>query len=511
MRLKLLSVLVVFVMLLTCVSVPASAAGPGPTGKLVILSAETFTGSWDPTGHTVLANMHAEWNCYDRLVDLDPTTQQLTPRLATEWKWIDPMTLEVKLRQGVKFHDGKVFDATDVKASLEKYSDPKSVASSWWPQQVTVEVVDPATARIKAPKPFASLLFVLASTEIASADDFANPDRLKARMNGTGPFKFVKYENNAITFEANTDYWDGAPKLKEFVYQYVADPAARLTALQTGEAQITERVESEQVPLIEADKNLVVVKHLATENKAVFYTYPIKPMENNTLRQALSYAIDRNSIVTDIMQGFGKLAESHLSPEQWGWAPAANLPTYDPKKAADLLTQAGYPGGKGLDGLVYYTSVGFYPKTKEYGEVIVQNWSDVGVKVEFRPMEVGTWLKYIYEPSLPMADAGWAPPNLDPDATLYALFRSRGPKDQSHACYFRDADVNAAIDAEGQETDLAKRADLLKTKTLPLLADKVPIMPLFTSMLIWAETKNVQGFAPRATSVFDLKNVSLSE
>jgi peptide/nickel transport system substrate-binding protein len=172
MRLKLLSGLVVIVMLLTCVSVPAFAAAPEPKGKLVILSAETFTGSWDPTGHTVLANMHAEWNCYDRLIDLDPTTQQLTPRLATEWKWTDATTLEVKLRQGVKFHDGKVFDAADVKASLEKYSDPKSVASSWWPQQVTVEVVDPSTARIKAPKPFASLLFVLASTEIASADDF---------------------------------------------------------------------------------------------------------------------------------------------------------------------------------------------------------------------------------------------------------------------------------------------------------------------------------------------------
>ena len=504
MKFRVLSCLMLLAMLSGIVTVPAYAAEP--TGKLIALSAETFTGSWDPTEHTILANMHAEWNCFDRLVDFDLDTKELIPRLATEWKWLDPTTLEMKLRKGVKFHDGTEFEANDVKASLEKWSNPKAVGSAWWAQQVTVDIVDPLTVRIKAPKPYASLLNVLTYAHIMSSDDIAKPDVLKSRMNGTGYFKWVKYENNGITFEANMDCWDGPPKVKEFVYQYIADPASRLAALQTGEAHITERVESEQVPLIEADKNLVLIKQLATEQKWLVYKYPMPPMNNPTVRLALSYAVDRESIVNDILQGFARLSESHLSPEQWGWAPMKNLPTYDPKKAAELLTQAGYPGGKGLDGLQYFTSVGFYPKTKEYGEFITQNWADAGVKVEFKPMEVAAWLENLYQPkSMPIGDTGWMSPNLDPDMALVSLFQSVG-----QLCFIEDKDIDAALAAEGQELDTAKRKEILKTQTLPILADKVPQMPLFTSMLIFAHTKDVQGYVARATSMFDLKNVSLT-
>ena len=509
MRSKALACLMIVVLLGSFFTASAFAAGPAPTGKLVALSAETFTGSWDPTEHTILANMHAEWNCFDRLVDVDLKTQEIIPRLATAWKWLSPTELQMTLRKNDKFHDGKVFDGKDVKASLEKWSNRKAVGSAWWAQQVTVDVAaaDPYTVVIKAPKPYASLLNVLTYAHIMSADDIAKPDQLKSKMNGTGYFKFVKYENNAITYEANMDGWDGAPKVKEFIFQYMADPASRLAALQTGEANITERVESEQVPMIEADKKLALYKQLATEQKWLVYKAPMPPMDNVTVRQALSYAVDRESIVKDILQGFARLSESHLSPEQWGWASMPNLPTYDPKKAADLLTQAGYPGGKGLSGLKYFTSVGFYPKTKEYGEFIISNWNAVGVNVEFKPLEVASWLENLYQPkSMPIGDTGWMSPNLDPDMALVSLFRGPG-----QLCFIEDKDVDAALAAEGQESmDVAKRKELLQTKTLPVLADKVPQMPLFTSMLIYASTKDVEGFVPRATSMFDLKNVSVA-
>lgn len=512
MRSRLLGCLMILVLVGSFVAVPVFAEDPEePTGTLVVLSAETFTGSWDPTGHTVLANMHAEWNTFDRLIAYDAEAQELVPRLATEWEFVDPTTLQMTLREGVKFHDGSDFEASDVKASLERWSDPEAVGASWWAQQVEVDVIDDNTVQIKSPEPYASLPFVLTYAHIMSSDDIANPDQLTSRMNGTGPFKFVKYEDGAITFEANMDGWDGPPKVKEFVFQYVPDPATRLAALQTGEAHITERVETEQVPMIEADPNLTVIAQPATEQKWLNFTHPIPPMENEALRRALAYAVDRETIVNDILQGFGKLSESHLSPEQWSWTPMENLPSYDPAKAAELLEEAGYPGGEGLDDLVYYTSVGFYPKTKEYGEYMTSNWSDVGVDVEFRPMEVAAWLEVVYEPTLTMGDGGWMSPNVDPDMLLYALFRSRGENDMSHWSFYKDDEVNAVIDAEGQETDMAKRKEILQTQTLPTLADKLPMMPLFTSMLIYAHTNDVEGFVTYPTSMFDLKDVSIAE
>ena len=509
MKVRVFSLMMVLILLSSLAVVPAFAEDPEePSGTLVVLSAETFTGSWDPTEHTILANMHAEWNCFDRLVDVDLDTLEIMPRLATEWEWIDPTTLQMKLREGVKFHDGSGFEASDVKASLEKWSNPEGVGSAWWAQQVTVDIIDDYTVQIKSPKPYASLLNVLTYAHIMSSDDVADLDTLTSRMNGTGYFEFVKFEDNGVYYEANMDCWDGPPKVKEFVFQYMADPATRLAALQTGEAHVTERVESEQVPIIEADDNLTLLKQLATEQKWLVFKYPMPPMDNVTVRQALSYAVDRESIVTDILQGFARVSESHLSPEQWGWAAMDNLPTYDPTKAAELLEAAGYPGGEGLDDLRYFTSVGFYPKTKEYGEFIISNWADVGVEVEFQPMEVASWLENLYEPeSMPIGDTGWMSPNLDPDMALVSLFKSPG-----QLCFIEDEEIDAALDAEGTESmDPVKREEILQTQTLPILADKVPQMPLFTSMLIYAHTNDVEGFVARATSMFDLKDVTLVE
>lgn len=124
----------------------ASTTGGGRTAgskdTLVILSAENFLGNWDPTSHTTLAQLHAEWICFNRLIHMDTDTQELSPELATSWEYIDDATLQLKLREGVKFQDGSDFDAEDVKATLEKHSSKDSVTTAWWSQPVKVEVVD---------------------------------------------------------------------------------------------------------------------------------------------------------------------------------------------------------------------------------------------------------------------------------------------------------------------------------------------------------------------------------
>jgi len=119
---------------------------------LVALSAGAFTGSWDPTGHTILANIRNEQIVYDRLFEMDYTDPdlKLIPKLATEWHYLDDgVTFEVKLREGVKFHDGTTLDAEDVKLTVERFSDPARVGSAWWAQQVAGEVVDEFTVRLK--------------------------------------------------------------------------------------------------------------------------------------------------------------------------------------------------------------------------------------------------------------------------------------------------------------------------------------------------------------------------
>lgn len=484
---------------------PAAGA---PKDTLTMLSAESFTGSWDPTGHTILANIHVEYIVFDRLVNMDMETLEITPGLATEWKYLeDGVTLELKLRDGVKFHDGTDFDATDVAETIKRFSDQSRVASAWWAEPILAEVVDDLTVRLKpsSGNAYAPLINNLSFTPILSSDDIKNEERLMNNLNGTGPYKFVKFENEQCDFAANENYWDEAnkAKVKNFVFRYVADPATRLAALQTGEADIIERVESEQVPSIESDANLKLMQVTAIEQKNMVFKFQVPPMDNKLLRQAISYAIDRETIVNDIMQGYATPANNFVSEVAWGYAPAEGFPTYDPEKAKQLLAEAGYPEGKGLPELTYATSVGFYPKTKEYGEYIVSNLADIGIKAKLVPMETASWLDALYQPtSAHMIDTGWMPPGLEPDLTIGAFYRSPGQ------CSFSEIpELNDILMKEARITDSKERAEFLKKEVYPMIAEYVPHMTLFNSALIYAMRSDVEGFEPTPTSAMPFHKV----
>lgn len=467
---------------------------------LVMLSAESFTGSWDPTGHTVLANLHVEQLVFDRLWEVDWTSGSIdyVSRLATEWNYLDDGALEIKLRDGVKFHDGSDFDAEDVAMSIERYSNPAQPMGFFWAEQMVAEVVDELTVKLTTTsgEEYAPLINNLSFISMMSSEDIKDEEKLKSGLNGTGPFKFIKYENEQVDFKVNEDYWDIVPQIKKISFRYVADPATRLAALQSGEADLIERVESEQIPTIEADDNLEFMTLDSIEQKMLIFKWLVPPMNEQLVRQAIAYAIDKETIVNDIMQGYASVADSFVSSVAWGYAPAEGLPTYDPEKAKELLVEAGYPGGEGLPELTYLTSVGFYPKTKEYGEYIVSTLAEVGIKVKLVPMETASWLDSLYQldPGH-MIDTGWAPPALEPNITITSLYRSPGLISRAE-----DAELEEVIANESKIMDEDERKAYFKDVVFPMLAEKVPQLPLVNSMLIYAKSKDLQGFTPAPTS-----------
>jgi peptide/nickel transport system substrate-binding protein len=480
---------------------PVATVATPKKDTLVILSAESFTGSWDPTGSTVLANIHLEDLVFDRLWEVDWASESTdyVPRLAISWGYLaDGVTLEIKLKSGVKFQDGSDFGAEDVAASVERYSDPTKPMGFFWAEPIVATVVDPLTIdlKTKSGQPYAPLLNNLSWISIMSSDDIKNEETLKARMNGTGPYKFVSYANGEVVMAANENYWDKVPQIKNVIYRYVADSSTRLSALQSGQADLIERVDSDQIPTIKADANLDLLTVDSIEQKDLVFKWQVPPMNEVLVRQAIAYAIDRETIVKDIMGGYATVADSFVAPVAWGYAPAKGFPTFDPTKAKALLVQAGYPGGQGLPELTYLTSVGFYPKTQEYGEVIVSNLADVGIKCKLVPMETASWLNALYTPnSGSMVDTGWMPPAMEPDITLAALYKNPGLTTGGGTAEITDAIVN-----ESRMVDPVKRAAYLKDTVYPMLADQVPQLPLFNSMLIYAKSKALQGFSAAFTS-----------
>ncbi len=486
----------------------AAAASKTPQTTLVILGSENWQPSFSPLGHTSTMMLHAEALALDHLMKMDEKTRQAGPALAVEWSYDDTRTvLTVRLRRGVKFHDGSDFTAEDAAASCEAYSSAGHVSGLWWGDELSCEVIDNSTFTIspKSGKPLGSLVNMLCSTPIMSADDLADPaNTLDKRYNGTGPFKFVKFEEDTACYDANEHYWGDVPKIRHLEYRYVADSETRLAMLRAGEADVIERADSDSVGLLENDPGTRVVTFLTTESKHLIPKFKVEPMNNRLVRKAIAHAIDYDVIVDKIMSGHAERADSFISSTIWGYAAVEGVGEYDPAKAAELLEQAGYPGGRGLPELDLYTSVGFYPKTAEYNDHIALCLAAVGVKCTVRTMDTSAWGTLLYdETPCHLIDSGWQPSGIEPALKLNSWYA------QGRISHYQPSPGLTRIMARfKEETDDAGRKELLANEYLPALAEEMPDIPLFESMAIYGVRSNVKGLDFTAGADFILNNVT---
>ena len=215
---------------------------------LRFLGAEALTGNWDPTTHTNLGQLIVEGFVFGYLTRAPMKPEkpdELVFELAESLTPIDAYTMEVKLRKGIKFHNGAPFTSADVKATYEYGCQPDRPAQ-WYPGLVTADVVDEHTCRIntKAQGYPATLFYYLSSfLPILSAKDVANKAQLSARMNGTGPYMYVEQKGDTTVLKANPEFFLGAAKIPSVEYRFVGDTTTRTLSLLNGEADIIERLE----------------------------------------------------------------------------------------------------------------------------------------------------------------------------------------------------------------------------------------------------------------------------
>ncbi|WP_457588748.1 ABC transporter substrate-binding protein [Ensifer canadensis] len=481
---------------------------------LNFLSAENLTGNWDPSSHTTLAQINLESFVFGYLTraPMRPDSpDELVMELATEMKLIDEHTLEFKLREGVTFHDGKPFKAEDVKATFEYASQPDRPAA-WYPGPCEVEVVTDYVAHVKTDKagyPASLFWFLSAFLPIMSAKDVANPKTLSARPNGTGAFKFVKQDGNTTVLEAFDAFYLGKPKIPGINFGFVGDATTRTLALLNGEADLIERLEAEQVQTIEETGGFQLHKAVSVENKYLWFRCSKPPFNDVRIRQAAAHAIDR-SVILDILGVSGHASNAWISPVKFGYIDTPNYPKFDPDQCQKLLAEAGFPKGEGLPDLEYITSVGFYPKTKEYGEAITAMLQEQGFPVTLNVMEVAAWNDRLYDrpgggPGH-IIDCGWSTGSPEPDLVLRTHFHSSSKR----ICGIEDKDLDAVLDKERNMLDPAARKAVIQNEVMPTLAEKVPSLSLFTSVFIHAMRDELKEMYFYPNGMMDASNATLA-
>ncbi len=434
--------------------------GPtGPSGSVRFLIAENFWADWEPYQHTAQIQSRIEAQIFDYLVDIPDTSAPPVPMLATEWTQIDDRTWEFKLREGVIFHDGSAFDAADVKASIELASGATDVvtlqAGNWIP--TTVEIIDNLTVRLISEKPFGSLFSQLRNTIVVSADDLANnAEAIKAQPNGTGPFRLVENEPTRKVMEANTDYWQGAPQIQTLIWEFIQDPDTRLSALLAGQADMIDRVPPQHLQVIEGSDNLALDSVTGIESVNLWVKPGRLPVwdENRAFREAVMRSIDREGLVTGLIQGASAVATSFL-PTKTLYHQAGD-PAYsrDVDAAKALLAEAGVPDG-GPEFELWVAS-GFLPRAEEVGAAIVANMEEVGLKPKLVVTDLSAMIDDIFseDGTGAMYHLSWSS-NGDPfnHAFVYS---------DTFAWYFGDERLQELIDLSATTTDAAKREQVVK-------------------------------------------------
>ncbi len=305
----------------------------------------------------------------ESLYSYEPGTTKPIPALAEECVPNEASTeWTCNLRKGVKFHDGTDFNADAVIFNYERWrftdnpyhyesqtfeyyeymwggTDDKSIITS-------VEKIDDYTVKFVLSESLAPFLanlamdaFLISSPEAvkAAGENYGLPSNGPV---GTGPYKFVEWvEGDSITLEANSDYWNGAPKNKKVIFKVYADDSARFLALKAGDIHALEQAVVEDLQAAETDDSLYVLTRPALNTAYLALSRRIVEFQDPLVREALAHAINRAGLVENFYGAYGEVATNFLPPLVWGHNNAIEDWSYDPELSKQLLAEAGYPDG----------------------------------------------------------------------------------------------------------------------------------------------------------------------
>lgn len=413
---------VALVALLALALAPAGASGQ--TGQLTIgLAAEPST--LDPHLSGEIPAHNIARNIFDSLLVRDEG-MRLAPSLAESWRLISPTTYQFKLRRGVKFHNGEPFNAAVVKFSIERQlNHPKSRAKAALAPVERVEIVDDYTVNVVSKGPFPVLL--ARNTYAGSGSVVMLPpkyvqekgDDFAAHPIGTGPFKFVEWvKGDRVTLEANPDYWRARPRVQRVTFRFIPEAATRIASLLNGDTDIIENIPPDQVDRVAQNPGTTVGK-TSDGMILVYYQFDTRmesPVRNKKVREAISHAIDWDTIVRDLLRGHARRRPIPLDPGDLGVHPGLKTYPYDPERAKRLLAEAGYPQGFSF---TMPTSSGRYMEDRTVSEAIAAYLGKVGIKATVQPTEWGVYLKMLAEKRTgPVFVIGWGSGLFDSDVLV---------------------------------------------------------------------------------------------
>ena len=495
------------------------AAWAAPEGKVVIAQGvDPSTLDMMNQSETPASNVGRQ--IFDTLVERDPNLK-IVPTLATELpKLVAPTTWEVKLRKGVKFHNGEEFNAESVKFSLERLAQGqgKLRGATFFAPIDRVEIVDPYTVRVHTKKPWPTFTTVLTFVQGSMYPPKAYADKDTAFITktpiGTGAYKFVRWsKDEEIVVEANPAYFRGAPKIKTVVIRPIPDDAVRVAALQNGEIDLAVNIPPHLASII--DKHPKIFLSSAPSIRTIqlmYYTHqmdkdhkPLGPYNGPTadkrVRHAIAHAIDVDEIIKTVLDGKGTRVATMLTSMHFGYDPSLKPIKQDVAKAKKLLAEAGHPNGVDI---TLHAPQGRYVRDKEVAEAVTGQLNKAGIRTTLKTYEFVNYLNnmvYVHKAG-PVWLIGWGTPTLDAETVYGPLFKS-----PSIFVNWHNEDFNRMFDEAQAIMDEKKRLQQYH-RINKLWLEEMPAVPLYQQIDLYGVNKRV-NWKSRADEVIKAYDMSL--
>lgn len=468
----------------------AQDAEPKPGGTLIFgLSADPS--NFEPHVSTGAASASVKQMVYSTLLVSDQD-EQLVGELAEEFDWIDGNIYELKIRQGVTFHDGSDLTVDDVVFSLKRIQDPETAATnaSYFAEVTEIAAVDDTTVHITFNRPFAAFPLILANSNslIVSQAWFESGVDPLTEMMGTGPFSFVeRVPGVSITVEKNPNFFiEGLPYLDSIVFQPMPDDTTRMTALRSNSVDFVDYVPYTQMDIIANDPNFTFASDSVSGFGWVGFNHELEPASDVSFRQALSHGMNRETMVTTAFAGHGTPITGGLIPEGMIGYTADLEGTFngDYEKSKSLL------GGAVDVDMVSTSTYSVIQRPAEAAQAELQN-AEINVNLELQ--EWLTFRQTVADGTFPTHAWGTSFNYNDPDF-LWNYMHSTG--NSTKWFRFADEEIDKLLEEGRFETESSLRDEIYQSVQMRA-AEVVPI--IFTIRRTQGEAMglHVKGYSHR--------------
>jgi peptide/nickel transport system substrate-binding protein len=454
---------------------------------------------------------------YESLLRFKPGTVELEPWLAESWEsTADGMEWTVNLRQGVLFHDGTPFNAEAIKFNYDRQFDTTSeyYAMGQWTAYMdydfigSCEVLSEYQVKFTLKTPFNKVLSRLANFSVVSPAAVQQyREAFTENPVGTGPYAFERWDKGEqVVLKRNDSWWFQTPSLDQLVFKAVIEMGARTASLLSGETQFTVQISPEIVQQLEGNDDFTIV--MAPTGSVWFLAMNVNypKFADLRVRQALNYAIDKETIVSGVLGDTVDIAHGPLSPAYADYNPKVETYfSYDPEKAKALLAEAGFVDDSEI---VFYVPIGdpSMLSAEEMGTVIQDNLREVGISTKIESLEAVTWMDQIRSPANELTEMSWNLAPIEPAFVFDGLFTKASLPPGFNTSYYVNDEMETLMATAKTSLDTEEVSNAYK-RMQEIVMEDAPIVPVCHRRQLFGISNRVKGFVAEPSGAINLYTV----